>query len=119
MASARKQELNLTEKAFWYLINTIERRLFTSNFIVSNQTPFDVIYGDRIMSLRHYLPLEEDEIRVGDRMMAVNREIYPVPLVLVPPLAATSMIFDLLPQRSVVRFFLAVASTSIWWTGAK
>ena len=107
MAAARSKQLNLTEKTFWYVVNAIERRLSRDKFIVANRTPYDVIYGDRIMSVRHYLPLEEDEIRVGDEMMAVNREIHRVPLVLVPPLAATSMIFDLLPQRSVVRYFLA------------
>lgn len=107
MSAVQNKQLKLREKAFWSVVNAIERRLFQERFIVANRTPYDVIYNDRIMSVRHYLPLEEDEIRVGDDMMAVNQERYPVPLVLVPPLAATSMIFDLLPQRSVVRYFLA------------
>ncbi|MCP5206114.1 MAG: alpha/beta fold hydrolase [Hahellaceae bacterium] len=102
-----KQPPSLSEKAFWFVINAIERKMFSENFIVSNLSPYDVIYRDRIMSVRHYLPLEEDEIQVGDEIIAVNKTQHRVPLVLVPPLAATSMIFDLLPQRSIVRFFLA------------
>lgn len=102
-----KQPLTLTEKAFWSLINGIERRLFSERFIVANQTPYEVIYSDRIMSVRHYEALEEGLIRVGDGTVSVSETRHRIPLVLVPPLAATSMIFDLLPQRSVVRYFLA------------
>ncbi|WP_250657241.1 alpha/beta fold hydrolase [Alkalimarinus coralli] len=98
---------NVAEKALWSVINTAERKLFGENFIISNSTPYDVIYRDRIMSVRHYLPLEESQISVGDDPLEVNQNTYRVPLVLVPPLAATSMIFDLMPYRSVVRYFLA------------
>lgn len=97
----------LTGKIFSAAINAVERRLFSENFIVSNKTPYEVIHSDRIMSVRHYQPLETDEITVGTETMSVSHDRHPVPLVLVPPLAATSMIFDLLPQRSVVRYFLA------------
>ncbi|MDX5300125.1 MAG: alpha/beta fold hydrolase [Gammaproteobacteria bacterium] len=107
MAHTDTHEPSLTEKVFWYVINTLERRLFSDNFIVANQTPYEVIYRDRIMSVRHYLPLEEAQICVEGEMLDVSPSRYRVPLVLVPPLAATSIIFDLLPQRSVVRYFLA------------
>ncbi|TVP59169.1 MAG: alpha/beta fold hydrolase [Halomonadaceae bacterium] len=103
----KKQQPTLTERAFWSLINAVEKRLFTDNFIVSNQTPYREIHSDRLMSVRHYLPLEEDEILVGDAWEGVNRQRHRTPVVLVPPLAATSIIFDLLPQRSLVRFLLA------------
>ena len=107
MSLPEKKPLSLTEKAFWSLINGIERRLFSERFIVANQTPYEVIYSDRIMSVRRYESLEEPTIRVGDETLPVAPTGHRIPLVLVPPLAATSMIFDLLPQRSVVRYFLA------------
>lgn len=97
----------IAEKAFWSLVNAVERKLYSENFIVSNLTPYDVIYRDRIMSVRHYLPLDDERIQVGDEVIGVSQKRHRVPLVLVPPLAATSMIFDLMPHRSVVRFFLA------------
>ena len=96
-----------SEKILWGALNAIERYLFSENFIVANLTPYEEIYRDGIMSVRHYLPLDEEEILVGEQSLPVQNRQHRVPLVLVPPLAATSMIFDLLPQRSVVRFFLA------------
>ncbi len=99
--------VSLAKKALLSVVNTVERKLFGDNFIISNLTPYDVIYRDRIMSVRHYLPLEDDHIHVGDEVVDVRQDCHRVPLVLVPPLAATSMIFDLMPYRSVVRYFLA------------
>ncbi len=98
---------SLTEKLLWGALNALERTLFTENFIVSNLTPYEEIFRDGIVSVRHYLPLDEPEIALEGGSMPVARERHRVPLVLVPPLAATAMIFDLLPQRSVVRYFLA------------
>ncbi|MGQ7275532.1 alpha/beta fold hydrolase [Marinobacter sp. V034] len=98
---------SFTGKLFSAAINAAERRLYSDHFNVSNRSPYDVIYADGIMSVRHYYPLEVDEITVGTEPMSVAPDRHPVPLILVPPLAATSMIFDLLPQRSVVRYFLA------------
>ena len=97
----------LTEKLVLAILNGLERYLFADNFVVANQTPYTEIFRDDIMSVRHYLPLEEDSIRVGDDIIPVSRTRHRVPLVLVPPLAATAMIFDLLPHRSLVRYFLA------------
>lgn len=99
--------VNFAEKAIWSVINSAERKLFGENFIISNLTPYDVIYRDRIMSVRHYLPLEESSVNIGDEVVEVSQQRHRVPLVLVPPLAATSMIFDLMPHRSIVRYFLA------------
>ena len=97
----------IAEKAMWSLVHAAEKKLFNENFIISNLTPYNVIYRDRIMSVRHYLPLEEEQVQIGDDLMTVSKIKHRVPLVLVPPLAATSMIFDLMPHRSIVRFFLA------------
>lgn len=107
MSSSVREKPSLTEKAFWTMINAVERRLFSDRFIVSNKTPYEIIHRDGIMSVRHYLPLEDDEIQVGDTRIPVASERHRVPVVLIPPLAATAMIFDLLPQRSLVRYFLA------------
>ena len=106
-APTRNEQPSLRQKAFWGMMNAIERRLSSDNFIVSNQTPYDEIYSDRIMSVRHYHPLPEAEIGIGDEVIPVSRTRHRTPVVLVPPLAATSIIFDLMPQRSLVRYLLA------------
>lgn len=101
------QEPGLLAKFVLAGVNGLEKLLFSENFIVSNQTPYEEVLQLGLMSVRHYLPLQTAEVALEDGVMPVNPERYPIPLVLVPPLAATSMIFDLLPQRSVVRYFLA------------
>lgn len=100
-------DLSWNEKLLWGAFNALERYLYSENFVVSNLTPYEEIYRDGIMSVRHYLPLEESTIPLGDGEMAVSGKKHAVPLLLVPPLAATSMIFDLMPQRSIVRYFMA------------
>src|SRR5690606_41602260 len=71
MAGAQQSNLGVLEKAFWFTLNALERRLFSENLIVSNLTPYEEIYRQGIMSVRHYLPLEESDIQVGDRKSVV------------------------------------------------
>jgi polyhydroxyalkanoate synthase len=103
----KKSKLGLSEKLFWSILNGVEQYVFSENFIVSNLSPYDEILSDGIMSVRHYHSLEDSEIEIAGEKMPVNKKRFRVPVILVPPLAATSMIFDLMPHRSIVRFFLA------------
>lgn len=98
---------NLRQKVFRSLINVLEKHFFKENFVVSNQTPYQELFREKIMSVRHYPPLTQKAIEIDGRRLRVSRKKHQIPLVMVPPLAATSIIFDLLPQRSVVRYFLA------------
>ena len=60
------------------------------------------------MSVRYYELPEEDDIELVDgSRMPIRRKQYPVPLVLVPPLGVTTETFDLMPQRSLVRYLAA------------
>jgi len=102
-----KQQFGLTEKVFWSVLNGIEQYVFAENFIVSNLSSYDEIHSDRIMSVRRYHDLTEGTIEIAGEEIPVARKKHRVPLLLVPPLAATSMIFDLMPHRSIVRYFLA------------
>ncbi len=87
--------------------NALERLRFSENFVLSNQAEHTEIFRDDIMSVRYYHPLTEGQIPLESGFLPVQEYRHKVPLLLVPPLAATSMIFDLLPQRSVVRYFQA------------
>lgn len=102
----RSASPSLGQKAFWSIINTLEKRLFKDNFVISNQTPYQEILRERIMSVRHYPRIQLAPTKAGSKRHKYSKVTHRLPLVLVPPLAATSVIFDLLPQRSVVRFFL-------------
>ena len=103
----KKGKLGFADKLFWSILNGVEQYVSVENFIVSNLSPYDEILSDGIMSVRHYHSLEESEIEMAGEKMPVSKKQFKVPVVLIPPLAATSMIFDLMPHRSIVRFFLA------------
>lgn len=95
------------DRAISWVSNAIERRMDSGNFIAANQTAFEKIHENGLLSLRRYLPLAESEIAVGEESYAVSGSTHRVPIVLVPPLAADPLNFDLLPNRSLVKFLLA------------
>jgi polyhydroxyalkanoate synthase len=104
---ALRQVSLLGERGLHWVSNAIERRRNSENFVVAGLTPFETIHTDGLMSVRRYAPLAEDEIAVGEQTRPVSRETQRIPIVLVPPLAATSLNFDLLPNRSLVKFLLS------------
>ncbi len=76
--------------------------------IQSGRTWFELVHDGDLMSVRYYGLPEEEEIELVDgSFMPVERKQHPVPLVLVPPLGVTTETFDLMPQRSLVRFMAA------------
>ena len=101
------QEPGLLKKALWSVRHGVEQTLFSENFVIADLSPYDVIYADGIMSVRHYQALHDPEIEIAGETVTVESASARIPVLLVPPLAATSMIFDLMPHRSIVRYFLA------------
>lgn len=83
--------------------------LFKRDTLVkSGQTWFELIHDGEPMSVRFYELPEATEIELADRSrMAINRDCHDIPLVLVPPLGVTTETFDLMPQRSLVRYMVA------------
>lgn len=75
--------------------------------VLAERTPYEEIFREDITSVRHYLPLAEGHIDVAGETMAVTRTRHAIPLVLVAPLAVTMRIYDLFPERSLVKFLLA------------
>ena len=76
--------------------------------IQSGRTWFELVHDGDLMAVRYYGLPEEEEIELVDgSFMPVERKQHAVPLVLVPPLGVTTETFDLMPQRSLVRFMAA------------
>lgn len=73
--------------------NAADRLLRGHQLALSGKTPFEVVYQREIISLRYY---------AADAGAAQK---YRIPLVIVPPLAANMLIYDLFPSRSLVRYF--------------
>jgi polyhydroxyalkanoate synthase len=99
--------LFLGERGIQWISNAVERQLNGERFMAANQTPFELIHQRDLLSVRRYPMLAEDYIQVGTGLKPVKRRQHKVPVVLVPPLAADPLNFDLLPDRSLVRFLLA------------
>lgn len=78
--------------------NAIDRVFRPETLIRSNRTPYQVLVEQAPMSLRYYPPLNDTEN---------SPKQYAIPVLIVPPLASSALIFDLLPERSLVRFFLS------------
>lgn len=75
--------------------NARDRILRGQQLALSGKTPFDIVYQREIISLRHYTAATDSTVK------------HRIPLVIVPPLAANMLIYDLFPNRSLVRYFLA------------
>lgn len=90
-----------------FLRNGYDRLFNIKSLVKSDQTPYEVLFDRGLLKLRYYPPLSESHIQVGERRVTVKKTRHRTPIVLVPPLAASTMIFDLLPQRSLVRYLLA------------
>ncbi|MDX1589464.1 MAG: alpha/beta fold hydrolase [Oleiphilaceae bacterium] len=87
--------------------NARQRFLNPETLVQAEQTHYEVIHNDGIVRLRYYPPLEESHIALGEQSIPVSRETFRVPLVLVAPLAVNMTIYDLFPNRSLVRYLRA------------
>ncbi len=102
------QALAMNERTAQAVNNGLEWLFDRENLIRSGLTGFETIYQGNPMSVRHYNLADVDEIELPDGSnMPVERDKHPVPLVLVPPLGVGSECFDLMPQRSLVRYMTA------------
>ncbi len=105
---ALDQGLKLHERVAAMADNAFDWLFLRETLIKSGLTPFETVYTGDPMSLRYYPPPAESGIELADgSRMAVRQQRHPVPLVLVPPLGVTTETFDLLPQRSLVRYLSA------------
>jgi polyhydroxyalkanoate synthase len=87
--------------------NAVGRRVRRDEYLLNNQCPRELLLKDGLLSVYYYPPLQEDRVQVEGDTIAVNPKQYSVPLVLVPPLGVYGWVFDLMAERSLVRYFLA------------
>jgi polyhydroxyalkanoate synthase subunit PhaC len=98
---------SLTRRVRHLADNARDRLLDATSLVQAELTPFEVIHQQDIVRLRYYPPLPEDSIEISGEQIAVRREPLAVPLVLVAPLAVNMLIYDLFPDRSLVRYLRA------------
>lgn len=106
-AAARfARDLALTGGRF--VRNAVLRRARPQLFVKNDRTPYTEIFRDGLCALRYYHPLPQDGAAAeGGPVHDVRQQRIALPLLLVPPLGVHTWIFDLLRERSLVRYFLA------------
>ncbi|MFN3712469.1 MAG: alpha/beta fold hydrolase [Alcanivoracaceae bacterium] len=98
---------SLTRRVRHLADNARDRLLDANSLVQAELTPFEVIHQQDIVRLRYYPPLQEDSIEISGEQVSVRHESLAVPLVLVAPLAVNMLIYDLFPDRSLVRYLRA------------
>lgn len=90
-----------------FVNNAVQRRFNKQRYLQLDKTPHDVILRDGLMSVKHYRPLPPGEVNIEGQRLQARQRRYAIPLVLVPPLGVFAWIFDLMADRSMVKYFLA------------
>ncbi len=107
LKTVRNTASGLTRQGALYAGNAFDRVFRAASLVQAGQTPFETLHSDGLVSLRYYPPLQEDFIELDDMVIPVERKTHRTPIVIIPPLAVNMLIYDLFPQRSLVRFLRA------------
>ncbi|WP_166256703.1 alpha/beta fold hydrolase [Marinobacter salicampi] len=105
--SAIRQSRAVSHQVRNYTGNAFDRVFRAASLVQAGQTPFEVIHRDSLVSLRYYPPFLDATIEFDGEMIPVEAGTYLTPIVIVPPLAINMLIYDLFPQRSLVRYLRA------------
>lgn len=105
---AVSQGLALNQRLAKAAANSVDWLFKRDTLIQSGRTWFELVHDGDLMAVRYYGLPEESEIELVDgSTMPIQRRQHDIPLVLVPPLGVTTETFDLMPQRSLVRYMAA------------
>ncbi len=105
--NASRNKPSLTRRVRHLADNARDRFLDSTSLVQAELTAFEVIHQQDIVRLRYYPPLKEDSIEISGEQVNVRHDPLAVPLVLVAPLAVNMLIYDLFPDRSLVRYLRA------------
>ncbi len=102
------QALALNQRASATIANGTEWLFRRDRLVKSGRTWFELVHDGDPMAVRYYGLPEETEVELADgRRLPIERDQRRLPLVLIPPLGVTTETFDLMPQRSLVRYMAA------------
>ncbi|MCB1660132.1 MAG: alpha/beta fold hydrolase, partial [Pseudomonadales bacterium] len=109
MTTSRIEQLSrLAKTSAAFAKNMVQRQVNKEKYLLLDKTDNQVIFQDGIMSVKYYPPLKTDMLVLeSGQSLHVRRRRFAIPIVMVPPLGVFAWIFDLLADRSLVRYFLA------------
>ncbi|AXI02553.1 alpha/beta fold hydrolase [Aquirhabdus parva] len=88
------------------LRNSINRRSHPERYWLQDKTERIELLREGLFSVHYYPPLPENRVDIEGEILPVNKKHFSIPLILVPPLGVYAWIFDLMAERSLVRYFL-------------
>lgn len=97
----------MLKKSFFFVRNAIERRTNAHKFIVADKTAHEVLFSDGLMELRYYPPWDNSAFELDGDAITPQGTQHKTPILLVPPLGVFHWIYDLMAERSWVRFLNA------------
>jgi polyhydroxyalkanoate synthase len=98
---------NFWQNGWRMLAHAVERRRHPGRFILVDKTPWQEIYRDGIMAVRHYTLPPQPNVVVENRTLPVQQRRHRTPVLLVPALGIQPWTFDIMPTRSMVRYLMA------------
>ncbi len=104
---AKRRPPSLRRRTLAVAGNTRDRFFRTEQLVQAEKTPFHIIHQIGIAKLRYYPALDVGHIDVAGERLAVNPDKLATPLVLVSPLAVNMFLYDLFPERSLVKYLRA------------
>lgn len=90
-----------------FVNNAVQRRINKQRYLQLDKSTHEIILRDGLMSVKHYKPLPPGPVTIEGKTFQVRQRRFAIPLVLVPPLGVFAWIFDLMADRSMVKYFLA------------
>lgn len=90
-----------------YVRHAVERRTHTEKFIVADKSAHQTVYRDGLMELRYYPHQDQAPFLLDGEAVTPLAQQHRVPVLLVPPLGVYHWIYDLMAERSWVRFLNA------------
>ena len=106
-SDSMKKDSSFFASAKNFVRHAVERRTRPERFILSDKTPNEVIYSEGIMKLRYYPHTDTSSFQLDDEQVTPTQHKHRIPVVLVPPLGVYGWIYDLMAERSWVRFLNA------------
>ena len=98
---------SLLQSSLNFIRHAVERRARPQHFIVADKTRHDVVYRDGLMELRYYPHQDDQPFTIDGDAVTPQQQQHAVPVILVPPLGVFHWIYDLMAERSWVRFLNA------------
>lgn len=108
LKQALHQGLQLNERFAASAVNGFDWIFRRGELVKSGLTWFDYAFVGELMKVRHYDLRTDGRIDFADgSSMPIEQETHLIPLLLVPPLGVIADTFDLMPDRSLVRYMAA------------